>query len=67
MKKIRYSDSCYSVFGFVERSTLYGGRQFFDPVLNDDDVKNLMYLNKDLEFFKKTKNELHYLLIPVVH
>ena len=57
MKKIRYSDSCYSVFGFVERSTLYGGRQFFDPVLNDDDVKNLMYLNKDLEFFKKTKNE----------
>ena len=30
-----------SVFGFVERSTLYGGRQFSEPELNDDDVKNL--------------------------
>jgi len=30
-----------SVFGFVEKSTLYGGRQFVEPELNDDDVKQL--------------------------
>jgi len=30
-----------SVFGFVEKSTLYGGRQYVEPELNDDDVKQL--------------------------
>ena len=30
-----------SVFGFVERSTLYGGRPFLGPELNDDDVDQL--------------------------
>ena len=33
-----------SVFGFVEKSTLYGGRQFDEPELNDDDV---LQLNKN--------------------
>lgn len=30
-----------SVFGFVERSTMYGGRMFFGRQLSDSDVKNL--------------------------
>lgn len=34
-----------SVFGFVERSTLYGGRPFEWPDLNDEDIKSL-YDNK---------------------
>ena len=33
-----------SVFGFVEKSTLYGGRQYDEPELNDDDV---LQLNKN--------------------
>jgi hypothetical protein len=30
-----------SVFGFVERSTLYGGREFSGPELSDRDVDSL--------------------------
>lgn len=30
-----------SVFGFVERSTMYGGRMFFDRQLSDSDVQEL--------------------------
>ncbi len=28
-----------SLFGFVERSTLYGGRQFLQPELSDADLE----------------------------
>ncbi|MBT4522458.1 MAG: hypothetical protein HOC23_20860 [Halieaceae bacterium] len=34
-------DSVDSVFGFVEKSTLYGGREFVQPELVDRDVKQL--------------------------
>jgi hypothetical protein len=34
-------ESIDSVFGFVEKSTLYGGREFSEPELSDWDVLNL--------------------------
>lgn len=40
----RYSNNIESVFGFVEKSPLYGGRPFSTPELSANDI-NLLYQN----------------------
>jgi hypothetical protein len=38
-------DQIDSVFGFLEKSTLYGGRPFTEPQISDADVSNLYSVN----------------------